>query len=368
MQTFTYDILIKGAGPTGSSLALMLASQSDYPERIAVAGSLVTELRKEQKDPRSLALNQGSKAFLESINAWPEVCAPITKVHVSQKGRMGSTVIHNSDLNVDSLGDVVDYHSLIHTMHDKLQNSGVSLISYDEAGSYNARIYVVSHGGKPTGLQRAYNQSALLAMVTASQPQPGWAYERFTRQGPLALLPHPYSDNTYALVWCNKPEQSSMLLELGTSEFNYALQQQFGDRLGKLECISSRHIFPLTMHAGPQLQNTNTVAIGNAAQTLHPVAGQGLNLGLRDVAQLGIVLTPWLANPHKDPLPALEQYVRNRRADRNISMAVTDLLPRIFVTGSSLIEHACGLALMGMDIAKPIRNIFARQLMQGFRV
>ena len=121
------------------------------------------------------------------------------------------------------------------------------------------------------------------------------------------------------------------------------------------------------MHAGPSLINDRTVAIGNAAQTLHPVAGQGLNLGLRDAAQLGLALGPWLAQPDADPAPLLARFANMRRPDRWLTGGITDFLPRVFSTGNPLVEHAGGLALLALDLASPLRTPLARHLLQGLR-
>src|SRR5690606_31231768 len=144
---------------------------------------------------------------------------------------------------------------------------------------------------------RLYGQHALLTNVQASCPRPGWAYERFTRTGPLAALPHPQGPDLYSIVWCCAPQQAERLRGLPAGEFDRLLREQFGDRLGRLHSVSTRTVFPLALHAGPTLINARCIAVGNAAQTLHPVAGQGLNLGLRDVAHLSQSLGRWLLRP-----------------------------------------------------------------------
>jgi len=151
-------------------------------------------------------------------------------------------------------------------------------------------------------------------------------------------------------------------------------------------------VFPLSLHAGPSLVNARCVAIGNAAQTLHPVAGQGLNLGLRDAAQFAQAMAPWLARLHgtgseearpgvarpgaarpspaqaeSDPAPLLRQFAGRRRADRWLTAGITDFLPRVFATGNPLVEHAGGLALLALDLAPPLRKPLARHLLQGLR-
>jgi 2-octaprenyl-6-methoxyphenol hydroxylase len=232
---------------------------------------------------------------------------------------------------------------------------------------HSARLAVQSDGMRPEGIERQYGQHAVLANVRASRPRPGWAYERFTRTGPLAALPHPQGPDLYSIVWCCGPEDADRLRGLPAAEFSRHLHEAFGERLGHFESVSRRSVFPLALHAGPSLINARCVAVGNAAQTLHPVAGQGLNLGLRDVAQLARNLAPWLTRPDADPQPFLMEFTRQRNPDRWLTMAITDFLPRAFSTGSGLVEHAAGAALLAMDLLPPLRNQLARQLLQGLR-
>src|SRR5690606_16297559 len=219
----------------------------------------------------------------------------------------------------------------------------------------------------PAGLERQYGQNAVLTNVRASRPQAGWAYERFTQTGPLAALPHPQGEDIYSIVWCCSPEQAETLRGLPTAEFDRRLQEQFGDRLGALQSLSPVSVFPLALHAGPSRIHARCIAIGNAAQTLHPVAGQGLNLGLRDVAQLSQHMGRWLLRPDTDPEPFIHEFTGRRRADRWLTIAITDFLPRIFATRHPLVEHAGGAALMAMDVDPPLRNLLARQLLEGLR-
>lgn len=390
MQTLTHDIIISGAGPVGSTLALMLATKTGHPERIALVGKLVgpsdgsrAQKNLDRPDPRTLALNHGSRVLLDQLGAWPETAADIHTVHVSQQGRLGRTLIDRDDLSVPRLGSVVAYSSLLAALHTSLHNSGIDVIDRTPATvalsdrnvvcslpdrQLHARLAVQSDGQQPQGLKRHYNQDALLATVRASIPAASMAYERFTRDGPLALLPHPDDSSVYAVVWCCPPERARQLLDMERAQFDIELSQHFGDRLGLLQSLGERHIFPLAMHAGASLLNQRTIAIGNAAQTLHPVAGQGLNLGLRDVAQLAITLAPWLADPTTDVTPYLNEFSRQRRLDRWVTAGITDFLPRVFTTGSFLIEHGSGLALLGLDVIPPARHTLARHLLQGLRL
>jgi 2-octaprenyl-6-methoxyphenol hydroxylase len=386
MDTPTYDISISGAGPAGSALALILARHAPAPQRIAVIGrhpgiDAEAGLPAPKGDPRTLALNHGSRVLLEQLGAWPAECASIGTVHVSQQGRLGRTLIKHNELGVPRLGSVVAYEGLMAALRRALNASGVSLVSgtpvptlggdrmvFDMGNdSFTSRLSILSDGSRPKGLERTYQQHAVLTTLRASRPRVGWAFERFTREGPLAILPHPDGGDLYGLVWCCAPATAKRLLALPDDAFVADLQQTFGDRLGALLCQGERHVFPLSMHAGPSVVNARTVAIGNAAQTLHPVAGQGLNLGLRDAAQLGITLAPWLADSDADPEPLLQRYAARRRPDRWLTAGITDFLPRVFSTGNPLVEHAGGLALLSLDISPWLRTPLARHLLQGLR-
>lgn len=388
MHPRTHDLIIHGAGPVGSALALLLSTSAPKPERIAVVGHFPDIVPSatgtpSRPDPRTLALNHGSQVMLEQVQAWPPVSAAIETVHVSQRGRLGRTMIRQDDFGVARLGSVVAYDNLLAAMHRRLAHTAIDCLQENESWIavtahapapgperriVRAPVVIRSHGHRPQGVHRTYDQHAVLATVRASHPRTAVAYERFTRDGPLALLPHPQGSGTYAVVWCCPPLQAARLKALSQHDFEQALTRTFGDRLGRLQCVGERHVFPLELHAGPQQLNDHELAIGNAAQTLHPVAGQGLNLGLRDAAQLVIALAPWLTRPAEDPHTILQDYVRRRRADRWLTAATTDLLPRIFSTGNPLVEHACGLALLGLDVLPPVRNRFARHLLQGLRL
>lgn len=388
MNVPVYDIAISGAGPAGSALALALARKSPHPERIALMGTQFglaptqSSLPKSAPDPRTLALNHGSRVLLQQLGAWPDAAADILTVHVSQRGRLGRTLIDHAELGVPRLGSVTSYDALLGSLHEAVTASGVTCVAASPSpGVLNAdritfqlneqalhsKIAVQSDGARPQGIQRGYGQHAVLATVRAVNPATGWAYERFTHQGPLAILPHPQGDGVYAVVWCCRPEFADELLALSDEEFALALYDTFGSRLGGFVSLGSRHVFPLSLHAGPSLINRRCVAVGNAAQTLHPVAGQGLNLGLRDVAQLAHALTPWLVRTHTDPEPYLKGFATHRRPDRWLTAAITDFLPRAFATGNPLVDHAAGLALLGLDLLPPLRKSLAGHLLQGLR-
>lgn len=387
MTASAFDIAILGAGPVGRVLALMLARVAPDPTRIALlagaAPAPVTPAAVPAADPRVLAMNHGSRVLLESLHAWPERSADIRNIHVSQRGRLGRTVIQNTDFGVPQLGSVVAYSGLHAKLDECVAACGVTVLtgpaaqvdSQDADGvrilqggeTLRCQVAVQSDGAGATDVRRDYGQHAVLTTAQATLPRRGWAWERFTAEGPLALLPHPQTPDAYSVVWCSAPDRAAELAALDNAAFSKALSAAFGDRLGRLSSQAPRHVFPLALAARRAQVQGRVAAIGNAAQTLHPVAGQGLNLGLRDAARLAQALAGWLARPEASPTALLAEFAQARQVDRVITAGLTDLMPRVFATGLAPVEHACGLALLGMDLASPLRAPLAQHLLQGFR-
>ncbi len=386
MQLQDFDLAILGGGPVGSALALLLARLAPLPTRIVL---LQTETASQyghrpELDPRVLAVNHGSRVLLESLGAWPQQAALIQTIHVSQRGRLGRTVIRHDDFNVPELGCVVRYGQLYEKLAQAVHASGVQVLIGDGArvieqdalgvslkqGSRRLHAKLVIHADGLTGVEptRQYTQYALLTRARASRPRPGWAFERFTNEGPLAVLPHPEALGEQSIVWCCSPERAHALQALAPEHFSQALTDMFGSRLGTLTVDSPVACVPLAMTLRPQTIDGRCVAIGNAAQTLHPVAGQGLNLGLRDAATLAMALREWLVAPEQTPSASLQRYEKLRGPDRQLTVRLTDLLSRVFTTKLPLIEHAAGLALLGMDLLPALRAPLARHLLQGLRL
>lgn len=382
MNQTVYDIAILGAGPVGQALALLLARSAPAPRIALLAGQALAAQAMPAADPRVLAMNHGSRVLLEQLGAWPQQHADIQNIHVSQRGRLGRTVITNSDFGVPQLGSVVPYAGLHAKLSERIAASGITVlagppakvVSQDADGvllrqgeaDVQCRIAVQCDGAGGSDVRRDYGQHAVITSARATLPRSGWAWERFTREGPLAMLPHPQHGDLYSVVWCVGPERAAELAALDNASFSAALTAAFGDRLGRLNSQAPLHIFPLELKARHAQAQGRVATIGNAAQTLHPVAGQGLNLGLRDAAQLAQALQGWRAED--DPRQRLAGFARDRGADRLITASLTDLMPRIFATGLAPVEHACGLALLSLDLAAPLRAPLARHLLQGLRV
>lgn len=379
MQSGHFDIAICGAGPVGMALALLLVARGAHSARIAlVDAKTVDQVR---GDPRSIALSWGSRQILDEIGCWPVTCDPIHEIHVSRRGQFGRTLINRDDYGVDALGYVARYGVLVSAMADAVERQGIVCLRpahatslqerenevelrFADGGAITCALLAQAEGGVFTeqdarSQRRDYEQTGLIAHVTTSAPVPHRAFERFTDEGPLALLPQ---DDGYALVWCTRPATASRLQGLSDEAFLQQLEHAFGGRLGRFTGISGRTAYPLGLNAHEVLTR-RTVAIGNAAQTLHPVAGQGLNLGLRDAAVLARLLGAE-ATPER-----LGAFGAARRADRGLTIRLTDTLARIFAAGTagSPSQTALGLSLALLDGFKPAQRLLADHMMYGLR-
>ena len=374
-----HDILIGGAGPVGLALAAMLVRQGMAPQRIALIDA--RPLEQAVRDPRSLALSWGSRQLLEEIRAWPAGATPIREIHVSRIGHFGRTLMTAEEFSLPELGYVSRYGALVQALSAAVGAAGVQVLrpmqiaSRDETAEgiallladgrhLHGQVMVQAEGGlfadqpgKP--ISRDYNQTAVISHVTVSAPVTARAFERFTDEGPLALLPQ---DDGYALVWCLRPARAGQVAALPDDAFLAQLQQAFGQRLGRMVSATPRIAYPLGLNAGAH-HTARMVAVGNAAQTLHPVAGQGLNLGLRDAAVLARMLAT-------SPTPlTVQQYVAARRPDRRITTALTDAMARAFASSpdGALSQGMLGLGLGIMDMVGPAKGLLAGQMMFGQR-
>jgi 2-octaprenyl-6-methoxyphenol hydroxylase len=235
------------------------------------------------------------------------------------------------------------------------------------ADSATAPLVAVADGGSlvaEADIQvRDYGQTAVTGRVSAELAHGGTAYERFTRDGPLALLP---MGADMALIWTTTPDRAAELAAMSEQRFLAALQTQFGDRLGAFRSVTARTIYPLVLKYAYHAVLPRTILIGNAAQTLHPVAGQGFNLGLRDAWELAEEITAcepeWLGQPDM-----LERARRRRRIDRRGSIAFTDFLVRVFTNDMPPVRLARGLGLAALDQVPLVKNFLARRMTFGAR-
>mgnify|MGYP005809815765 FL=1 len=384
-QDIHVDVAICGAGPVGLALAALMARRGVAPGRIALVDAKA--LGQAISDPRSIALSWGSRMLLEDVGAWPLPCTPIHQIHVSRRGHLGRSVMDRAEHKVEALGYVARYGDVVDALARACERAGVQVLrpvrvtalderhdgvvlELDDGRKLHAQAAVQAEGGvfgeqADRTQRRDYAQTAVIARISASQPIAHRAFERFTDEGPLALLPQDGADgHRYALVWCVHPERAQQLLDLGEPAFLRQLGEAFGARLGTFTGASERAAFPLGLNADPRF-SARTVAIGNAAQTLHPVAGQGLNLGLRDAAVLARLLARGI-DRDGGIADALSRFAEERARDRGAIIRTTDALARVFANTGPL-QAVFGLALAALDTVKPARMLLAELMMFGRR-
>jgi 2-octaprenyl-6-methoxyphenol hydroxylase len=372
------DIAVIGAGPVGATLAALCSG--------AGLGIEVFEARPEPaRDRRTLALSHASRELLERVHAWPAGTTSIDSIHISQKGGPGRTVIAAAEQGLPALGYTLGYAELQAALDARLAALSIPVhrgetcdqislapegarVTFASGRSIEARLLVLADGGANAGKipgigfhGKDYAQVAVVAALRADRPHAGRAYERFTPGGPVALLP---VDDRYALVWTVAPGEAERLLALADDAFLDELQAHFGDRAGRFVAVANRASFPLMLRAVNSTIALRTAIIGNAAQALHPIAGQGLNLGLRDAATLADVIAGADPATVGSP-PMLEAYRASRRRDAARGIAFTDCLVSAFADSRRLPTWGRGLGLAVLDLFPPARRFLAERMIRG---
>jgi 2-octaprenyl-6-methoxyphenol hydroxylase len=385
-----YDIAIIGGGPVGMALALAL-QQSGVSILLLEARGLPEKV----DDVRPLALSHGSYLILSRLGAWRKLpqSTSIKTIHISNKGCLGRTVLTTQDAGVRALGHVVNYFDLFHalleatleTQTDYQTGAIVKAFSTDEHFGYvsyaqndgsekkiSTKLLILADGGRLGNLIgdisyqiKEYDQWAITANVQAETRQSGIAYERFTADGPIALLP---SKDDFSLVWTASPEVAKEILTLRDDQFLMRLHDHFGDRLGQFTHAGKRSGFPLVLKYATSTTSQRIALVGNAAQTLHPVAGQGFNLGLRDAYELAQTIQETLSEQKEIGTPAmLKQFREKRRFDSNGGRIFTDTLVKLFSNDIPLIRYLCGVGLMALDNLPLVKRFVARRMIFGTR-
>jgi 2-octaprenyl-6-methoxyphenol hydroxylase len=373
------DVAIVGAGPVGATLAV-LAAGSGFAIGIFEARTGPSH------DSRTLALSHASRERLEEARAWPrDDATPITSIHISQRGGPGRTLMQASEQGLPALGYTVPYAALEGALQGRLAECGIAVnygaectaielaaetatLRFASGASEQARLLVLADGGANASripgiafMEKDYAQRADVAAVRADREHAGRAYERFTPHGPMALLP---VRDRYALVWTATPAEAERLLALDERAFLAELQGTFGDRAGRFAAVSDRASFPLKLCAINTPIALRTAMVGNAAQALHPIAGQGLNLGLRDAATLAGILLGTRAESVGSPA-MLDAYRDARRRDAARGIAFTDLLVSLFADTRRLATWGRGLGLAALDLFPPARRLLAERMIHG---
>ncbi len=384
------NVLIVGAGPVGAVCALALAQQG------VEARVLEAQPADARGDSRTLALSHGARLILERLGVWDALAdaTPITRIHISQRGALGVAHLAAAELAVPALGYVLPYASLTCALKQALADAHID-VEYGVAvervesdaqaatlhtthGEVRAPLAVIADGGRgmeapAPRFKREYDQTAVVCDVRTELPHANQAYERFTPDGPTALLPH---GDRYALVWTASNADAERIAALDDAAFLDALYRHFGGRQGRFLEAGPRKTFPLKLAYTGSEAARRIVRIGNAAQTLHPVAGQGFNIGLRDAWELAALCGDTLqqserrgeASAHAIGSDAmLAAYARGRRMDVVGGLGFTDFLVRTFSNDFPPLRHARGLGLLALEALPPLKSFVARRMMFGAR-
>lgn len=369
-----FDVVIAGGAMAGMTLALALNKQAKQPMMVAVIEPFIAEHNTHPGfDSRSIALSYGTVNILKQFGLWHEVAkvaTPIEHIHVSDRSHAGMTEIACDEVGLEALGYVVEladvgkiYHQLAEQDdHITVLNTSVKSVersdekvslTLSDGGQVEGKLLVAADGAISTCCQQVgiemtehdFEQVAVIANITTQSPHQHRAFERFTDTGPLALLP--MSQGRMSLVWCLTPEKAKTTLLKSDEQFLSELQQAFGWRLGKMHKVGSRASYPLLLRYRKQNISHRFAIVGNAAQTLHPIAGQGFNLGIRDVA----TLVETIAESTSDPgcYAVLKQFKGARCEDRAATITMTSTLVHAFSNDYLSLRLGRNLGLLAMD-------------------
>ncbi|TON23975.1 2-octaprenyl-6-methoxyphenyl hydroxylase [Vibrio parahaemolyticus] len=370
-----YDVVIAGGAMAGATLALAIEHLSRGALRVAVVEPFKAQSAQHPGfDSRSIALSYGTVNLLRHLELWSAIepfSTPIEHIHVSDRSHAGMTDITKHDVGVEALGYVVELADVGRVYQELLTHStAIDLYCPDSAKHItrtqenvtielasgellNAKLLVAADGAvsqccQQIGLELSehdFDQVAVIANIVTQEPHQGRAFERFTENGPVALLP--MSDNRMSLVWCLRPDEAQIVMELSESEFLERLQQDFGWRLGAMQKVGLRASYPLLLRHRKQNISHRFAIVGNAAQTLHPIAGQGFNLGIRDV----VTLAEELVKQGEDVgrYQGLIRFSQRREADRNETIWLTSSLVHVFSNDLLAMRIGRNTALAAMD-------------------
>ena len=383
------SLAIVGGGLVGASLALALqegAKTRGWTLHLIEPFEPGSEYQPSY-DARSTALSYGTRLIYQRLGVWEQIAEraePISHIHVSDRGRAGATRLDAHAEQVPALGYVVENAWIGHCLWQALDDRVVIRhcpaevermravtdgyrLELTDGASIDCDLAVLADGGRSSlreqlGIEikrSPYLQTALIANVTPGKPHQGRAFERFTDAGPMALLP--MTGNRCALVWTRPESDAARLAALPEAAFLEELQQAFGYRLGGFQQVGARHLYPLALIEAQEQVRSGLVVLGNAAHSLHPIAGQGYNLSLRDAEALALSLLG--SSARLGDLGALQGYQRKQAMDQRFTVGFSDRLTQLFGDDAHLSVAARNLGLLGLDLLFPAKGWFARQAM-----
>ncbi len=391
-----YQIVIVGGGLVGASLAIALDAVGI--DLVVIEAFAENSNSQPSFDDKSVALSLSSLKIYQrlGLNKVLNNAEPIKNIHISDQGHYGFTRLESEKLNQPQLGGVIENRVLGSALTTELRERAIEyccpakvasakkIIKDDknfmriqlEGGkqSIDCDLLILAEGSRSNlksqlGYQTEvtdFKKSALVCNITTQNPHKNWAYERFTHNGPLALLP--LSDNRMSIVWSNTPEKSKELLEMSNQSFAKELEQAFGSRLGRIEKIGKRNAFPLMQLVTSKTVSDRCLLIGNTAQQLHPIAGQGLNLALRDIEALSKKIEKLSLDKEckLDSKNWLDEFESERMSDRLETIETTEALARLFSNPSKTLSLSRNLLMKIMDVTPIVKEAFAMKAM-GFK-
>ncbi|KIZ36331.1 MULTISPECIES: 2-octaprenyl-6-methoxyphenyl hydroxylase [Stutzerimonas stutzeri subgroup] len=383
------SLAIIGGGLVGASLALALqdgARERGWRIHLIEPFEPGHEYQPSY-DARSTALSYGTRLIYQRLGLWERIAEraePILRIHVSERGSFGAARLDCTREGVEALGYVVENAWIGHCLWQALDDAVVTRhcpaeverlepsttgyrLSFTDGQQLECDLTVLADGGRSglreqLGIQvsrRPYGQTALIANITPGKPHGGLAFERFTEDGPMALLP--LQDDRCALVWTRSQVDAARLAQAHEAVFLGELQEAFGYRLGALQQVGARHLYPLTLIEAEEQVRSGLVVLGNAAHSLHPIAGQGYNLSLRDVEALSVALLR--SDAALGDLAVLQEYARRQRFDQRVTVGFSDQVTRLFGDSGRLVAAGRNLGLLGLDLMPAAKRWFARQAM-----
>jgi len=387
-----YDIVIAGGGMIGTSLALALAPLG---LRVAVVEAIARRAEQQPSfDDRTTALSRSTQRMFEAMGLWEEIVAastPIKDIHVSDKGRFGFSHIDAEEQGVEALGYVVINRVLGEVLQSHLDDAGtvdvlcparidalnvepgrvsVTITTDDGIRTLSGQLLVAADGSNSSvrdmmGIsadKRDYAQRAVIGNLVPEKKINNRAFERFTPQGPLAVLP--LADDRAGFIWTVAEDDANRVMELDDEAFLAEIQEEFGYRLGTFSRLGKRASYPLVLSKAMRLVASRSVLIGNAAHGLHPVSAQGFNLGMRDVASLCDCIADAInENPDPGDPMLLDRYAQWRRTDQKKLVQFTDNVVRLFGSSRPGLRTLRNIGMIGFDLIPGVRQTFAKHTM-----
>ena len=388
----SFDIIIVGAGMVGATLACGLAEEAEQLSIAVIDANKPKDWDKDSYDMRVSAITRASQNLFKNVGVWEKIVeqrvSPYQDMFVWDEGGKGELHFDSADMGEADLGHIIENRVIVKALHQRIEelsniellcpaklekiefNQDKTNLTLDDKTELSANLVVAADGARSWVRQQAdiavkgwdFDQAALVTTVKTEKYHQDTAWQRFLKTGPLAFLP--LTKGYSSIVWSTSPAEAKRLTEISEADFAVELEQAFESKLGKIESVAARAVFPLRLFETLHYVKPRLALVGDAAHTIHPLAGQGVNLGLADVASLITVVVEAL-NDKKDigEFKILRRYERWRRADNRSMLVAMDSLKRLFGSELSAVKDLRSLGLNITNNITPLKNLIMRQAM-----